>query len=84
MNKFMKVAIKEATKGINAHDGGPFGCVIVKDGKIIAKAHNQVLKSMMQLAMVKWKQLEKHPRNLELLIYQAANFIQLASLVRCA
>ena len=24
MNKFMKVAIKEATKGINAHDGGPF------------------------------------------------------------
>ena len=26
MNKFMKVAIKEATKGINAHDGGPFGC----------------------------------------------------------
>lgn len=44
MNKFMKVAIKEATKGINAHDGGPFGCVIVKDGKIIAKAHNQVLK----------------------------------------
>lgn len=44
MNKFMKAAIKEATKGINAHDGGPFGCVIVKDGKIIAKAHNQVLK----------------------------------------
>ena len=44
MNKFMKVALKEATKGINAHEGGPFGCVIVKDGKIIARAHNQVLK----------------------------------------
>ena len=27
MNKFMKVALKEATKGINAHEGGPFGCV---------------------------------------------------------
>ncbi|MEK6659446.1 MAG: nucleoside deaminase [Campylobacterota bacterium] len=24
--------------------GGPFGAVVVKDGKVIAKAHNQVLK----------------------------------------
>lgn len=44
MNKFMKVAIQEATKGIKNNDGGPFGTVIVKDGKIIARAHNQVLK----------------------------------------
>ena len=45
INKFMKEAIKEASKGIHAHDGGPFGCVIVKDGKIIAKGHNEVLKN---------------------------------------
>lgn len=44
MNKFMKVAIQEATKGIKNNDGGPFGTVIVKDGKIIARAHNLVLK----------------------------------------
>ncbi len=44
MNKFMKEAIKEATKGIECGHGGPFGCVIVKDNKIIARGHNEVLK----------------------------------------
>lgn len=39
----MKIAIAEATRGITKGEGGPFGCVIVKDGKIVAKAHNQVL-----------------------------------------
>ena len=45
MNKFMKEAINEAFVGMRAGDGGPFGAVIVKDGKIIAKAHNQVIKT---------------------------------------
>lgn len=44
MNKFMKEAIKEATKGIECSHGGPFGTVIVKDGKIIARGHNEVIK----------------------------------------
>lgn len=44
MNKFMQEAIKEAYEGIDANDGGPFGCVIVKNGEIIAKAHNTVVK----------------------------------------
>lgn len=39
----MKIAIAEATRGITKGEGGPFGCVIVKDGEIVAKAHNQVL-----------------------------------------
>lgn len=43
MNEFMKIAIEEARIGITSHDGGPFGSVIVKDGKIIAKNHNRVL-----------------------------------------
>lgn len=42
-NQFMKVAIGEAYKGIRAGHGGPFGCVIVKDGEIIGRGHNQVL-----------------------------------------
>lgn len=45
MNKFMKKAVKEALKGINSNEGGPFGAVIVKDGKVIAKGHNMVLKT---------------------------------------
>ena len=45
MNKFMNEAIKEAFKGIQKSHGGPFGAIIVKEGKIIAKAHNSVLKS---------------------------------------
>lgn len=42
-NKYMKLAIEEAYEGIKNHHGGPFGCVIVKDGKIIGRGHNKVL-----------------------------------------
>lgn len=41
----MEEAIKEAYIGINAGDGGPFGSVIVKNGKIIGKGHNRVIKN---------------------------------------
>lgn len=41
----MKIAYDEATKGMLADEGGPFGAVIVKDNEIIATAHNEVLKS---------------------------------------
>ncbi len=40
----MKAAIEEAEHGIHAGEGGPFGCVIVKDGKIVGKGHNEVVK----------------------------------------
>lgn len=43
MNKYMRIAIDEARKGILSGDGGPFGSVIVKDDKIIATGHNKVL-----------------------------------------
>ena len=38
--KFMRLAIKEAEKGAMA-DEVPVGAVIVKDGKVIARAHNE-------------------------------------------
>ena len=44
-NKFMLLAIEEARKGIFNGDGGPFGAVIVKEGQIIGKGHNQVIKN---------------------------------------
>ena len=45
MNKYMREAIWEAYKGIDNKHGGPFGCVIVKDGKIVGRGHNEVLKN---------------------------------------
>ncbi|MBE6864330.1 MAG: nucleoside deaminase [Ruminococcus flavefaciens] len=44
MNRFMKLAVDEARKGINARHGGPFGCVIVRDGEVIGSGHNEVIK----------------------------------------
>lgn len=41
----MQEAINEALKGIKKGHGGPFGSVIVKDGEIVAKGHNLVLKN---------------------------------------
>ncbi len=44
-NQYMKLAINEALQGILNGEGGPFGTVIVKDGKVIGKGHNMVLKN---------------------------------------
>lgn len=40
---FMKIAAEEAHCGITNGEGGPFGAVIVKDGKIIGQGHNRVV-----------------------------------------
>lgn len=40
--EFMKAAVELAVTGINENAGGPFGCVVVKDGKIIGKGYNKV------------------------------------------
>ena len=45
MNRWMQIAYREALEGMNANDGGPFGAVIVRDGEILARTHNLVLKS---------------------------------------
>lgn len=45
--EFINEAIAQADENMQEGfvNGGPFGCVIVKDGVIIAKAHNTVLSS---------------------------------------
>jgi guanine deaminase len=40
--EFMKRAIELARHATDSGSGGPFGCVIVKDGKIVAEGFNQV------------------------------------------
>ncbi|WP_056945383.1 MULTISPECIES: nucleoside deaminase [Lactobacillaceae] len=44
-SSFMKIAANQAESNVGTEIGGPFGSVVVKDGKIIAEGHNQVLKS---------------------------------------
>jgi tRNA(Arg) A34 adenosine deaminase TadA len=41
-NEFMKRAIELSMQALQSGKGGPFGCVIVKDGKIVGEGHNQV------------------------------------------
>src|SRR5689334_14966488 len=40
--KFMRRAIELAQQGVDENRGGPFGCVVVKDGEIIGEGFNQV------------------------------------------
>src|SRR3954471_16441764 len=39
---FMREAIKEAEAGLRSGRGGPFGCVVVRQGKIVARGNNRV------------------------------------------
>lgn len=41
----MQQAVAEAARGMENNQGGPFGAVIVRAGKIIARAHNEVIGS---------------------------------------
>ena len=40
---FMRRAIELARAGMQAGDGGPFGAVVVRDGKIVGEGANRVL-----------------------------------------
>jgi len=42
--KWMNLAIKSAQTGIRRSEGGPFGAAIVRKGRLVAAAHNRVLK----------------------------------------
>ena len=44
MKEYFDEAIELAKRGVKNLEGGPFGAVVVKDGKIIGYGNNKVLK----------------------------------------
>ena len=44
--KFMQLAIDQARQGMTSGKGGPFGCVIVKNGEVIGAGCNEVIARM--------------------------------------
>lgn len=68
-DKYMELAIKQAEKAYKLGEV-PVGCVIVKDDKIIAKAHNMVEKkkdSTMHAEIIAIKKASKKLKNWRLL-----------------
>jgi len=41
---FMREAVAAAERGISLRDGGPFGAVVVREGRVIARAWNRVIR----------------------------------------
>lgn len=41
-DEFMRHAIELARRGMDSNSGGPFGCVVVKDGRVIGEGWNRV------------------------------------------
>ena len=60
----MGLALDEAYLGIKDGDGGPFGACIVRNGEILAEAHNTVLKSQMATKHAEMNAIEIASRKL--------------------
>lgn len=45
MNKYMNIAKELSEKNLKTNEGGPFGACVVKDGQIIGKGSNSVIKN---------------------------------------
>ena len=41
----MREAIRQSLEGMERNEGGPFGAIVVKDGKIVGRGNNRVLSS---------------------------------------
>ena len=63
--KFMGEAIKVAIKGMDANEGGPFGCVIVKNGRIIGRGNNRVTSTNDPTAHAEVTAIREACKNLE-------------------
>jgi guanine deaminase len=60
----MAAAIREARRGLERNEGGPFGAVVVRHGNVVARAHNRVVKSHDPTAHAEILALRKASRRL--------------------
>jgi tRNA(Arg) A34 adenosine deaminase TadA len=63
--EFMEEAIEISIDNVKRNKGGPFGCVIVLDGKVVASAANSVVASMDPTAHAEVNALRKACRVLQ-------------------
>ncbi|MEJ7779412.1 MAG: hypothetical protein WKF68_07460 [Daejeonella sp.] len=54
--KFMRIAIRLSEQNVKNALGGPFGAVIVRNGKVIAKSGNKVTTTLDPTAMLRFLQ----------------------------
>lgn len=84
MQDFMEEALKEAKKAYKK-DEVPVGCVVVCDGKIIARAHNSKISDNDSLAHAEIKALKKAQKFLKTkYLYDCEMFVTLEPCAMCA
>ena len=79
----MDMAIDEAYIGIKNGEGGPFGTIIVKNGIVISKGHNQVLKFQDATFHGEIQAIRNASKVLNTYDWAGVSFIQQQSLAQC-
>lgn len=62
--EWMREAIKEARAGLQALDGGPFGAIVVYNGKVVGRGHNTVTRALDPTAHAEVNAIRDACRNL--------------------
>ncbi len=84
MTDFMAEALREAKKAYKK-DEVPIGCVIVRNGEIIAKSHNSKIRDNDSTSHAEMKALKKAQKNLGTkYLYDCEMFVTLEPCAMCA
>ena len=82
--KFLGRAVELSKQGMESGQGGPFGCVVVKNGQIIGEGNNKVTSSNDPTAHAEVVAIREACKKLGATSWMAVISIQVASLVPCA